>query len=138
MAPELKQGGDMPARAFPHTPPKVPNLFGKGALEKKVRYSLFTIVVENTDGSPLESLLAEIIPSKATIVNQNPKEKVTLRPRKTIPNFLPPRDLHLTKKLLRQGKVPRRNRIFVRRSTSPSQNIRFLQRATLPRRQYLR
>ena len=117
----------MPARASPHTPPEVPNLFGKGALEKKVRYSLFTIVAENTDGRPLEAVLTKIIPSKAMVVNQNLEEKVTLRPRKTIPNFLPPRDLHLTKKLLCQGKVPRRNRIFARRSTSPSQNIRFLQ-----------
>ena len=117
----------MLARAPPHTPPEMPNLFSKGALEKKVRNSLFTIVVENIDGRPLEAVLTKIIPSKATIVNQNPEEKVTLRPRKTIPNFLPPRDLHLTKKLLCQGKVPRRNKIFVRRSTSPSQNIKFLQ-----------
>ena len=92
-----------------------------------MRNSLFTIVVENTDGRPLEAVLTKIIPSKATVVNQNLEAKVTLRPRNTIPNFLPPRDLHLTKKFLFQGKVPRRNRIFSRRSTSPSQNIRFLQ-----------
>ena len=32
---ELRQGGDMPARASLHTPPEVPKLFDKGALEKK-------------------------------------------------------------------------------------------------------
>jgi len=40
--PEFRQRGNMPIHASPHTPPKVPNLFGKGALEKKVRNSLFT------------------------------------------------------------------------------------------------
>ena len=90
----------MPSRASPHTPLEMPNLFGKGALEKKVRYSLFTIVAENTNGRPLEAALTKIIPSKATVVNQNPEEKVTLRPRKIILNFLPPRDLHLAKQLL--------------------------------------
>ena len=72
MVPKFRQRGNMPTRASPHTPPEVPNMFGKGALEKKVRYSLFTIVAENIDGRPLEAVLTKIIPSKATIVNDNP------------------------------------------------------------------
>ena len=70
----------MPARASPHTPPEVPNLFSIGALEKKMRNSLFTIVAENTNGRPLDASFSEIFPSKTLIVNQNPEEKFTLRP----------------------------------------------------------
>ena len=42
--PKLRHGGDMLAHASPHTPPKVSNLFDKGALGKNARNNLFTIV----------------------------------------------------------------------------------------------
>ena len=35
MVPKLRQGGDMLPHASPDAPPKVLNLFDKGALEKK-------------------------------------------------------------------------------------------------------
>ena len=87
----------MLAHTSPHSLPKVSNLFDKGALEKKgEKESLHHCDIRHRWKAPL-SPLAKILPSKTTIVNQNPEEKVTLRPRKVIPNFLPPRDLHLAK-----------------------------------------
>ena len=93
-----------------NTPPKVSNLFDRGAFEKKgEKEYLHHCDIRHRWKAPL-SPLAKILPSTTTIVNQNPnqnpEEKVTLRPRRAIPSFLPLRDLHLTKQFLSQCKVP--------------------------------
>ena len=95
--PKLRQRGSMPTRTTPSTPPKVPYLSRKGAIEEHMGDRLLSITTQNIIRGALKSIFTKIIPHQTVVVRHYSHEKIALGPRNFIPNFLPPRDLNIPK-----------------------------------------
>ena len=58
MRKEFFQWQNMPIGLVPHIPPRIPNMFSEGALEKEMRDIFFTKLIDNTHRWTLEAMLA--------------------------------------------------------------------------------